>query len=98
MDEESSPDAQPHGIEFAIDPSQVLRVLLWIIGLLVALSTATQAMVYYLPDFPLRDPTANLFHVDREQSVPTLYSTMLLFVGALLLGTIAIGHRRGGHP
>jgi hypothetical protein len=98
MDEESSPDAQPDEIEFAVDPSQVLRVLLSVTGLLVALSTATQAIVYYLPDFPLRDPTARLFYVDAEQSLPTLYSTMLLFVGALMSGFIARGHRRSGRP
>jgi hypothetical protein len=98
MDEVSRPDAYPHGIEFAIDPWQVLRILLLIIGVLVALSTATQAMVYYLPDFPLRDPTANLLFVDFERSVPTLYSSVMLLISALLFGTIAHGHRRGGHP
>lgn len=97
-DEECSPGAQAHGIEFAIIPSRVLRMLLVVIGLLVALSTTTRAMVHYLPDFPLRDRTANLFYVDIEQSVPTLYSSVMLLISALLFGVITYAHRRGGHP
>src|SRR5688572_10046368 len=98
MDEESSRRVPPLGIEVAIDPSQVLRFLLVVIGVLVALSTAMQALVYFLPDFPLRDSTANLFYVDFERSLPTLYSTLLLLISALLFGTIAYSHFRGGHP
>jgi hypothetical protein len=49
----------------------------------VVLSTAGQAAVYYLPDFPLRDSIANLFYVRMEQNVPTtLYSPMMLLVAA----------------
>jgi hypothetical protein len=56
---------------------------------LVVLSTVGQVVVYYLPDFPLRDSIANLFYVRMEQNVPTLYSSMMLLVAASLCGFIA---------
>ena len=81
--------SRPRDIEFVINPRRVLRVLLTVTAILVVLSTAGQAMFYYLPDFPLRDPLANVFYVDREQSLPTLYSSLMLLVGAVLSGVIA---------
>jgi hypothetical protein len=97
-DERSGHAAQMLGIDFAVVPSRVLRVLLVIIVMLVALSTAGQVMIYYLPDFPLRDPIASLFYVDSEQSLPTLYSSVMLLLSALLFGSIAHAHRRRGRP
>lgn len=82
-------------IEFAIDPRRVLRVLLIVTAVLVVLSTAGQVTVYYLPDFPLRDSIANLLYVDMEQNLPTLYSSLMLLVAALLFGVIAHAHGRG---
>jgi hypothetical protein len=83
-------------IRLTIVPSRVLRILLLVIAVLVALSTATRLIVLYLPDFPLRDSTANLLYVDFEQSLPTLYSTLMMLVGALLCAGIAFGRRRQG--
>jgi hypothetical protein len=83
-------------IRLTIVPSRVLRILLLVIAVLVALSTATRIIVLYLPDFPLRDSTANLLYVDFEQSLPTLYSTLMMLVGALLCAGIALGRRRDG--
>ena len=86
---------QPPDSEFVIDPRRVLRVLLTVTAVLVALSTAGQATVYYLPDFPLRDSIANFVYVDMEQNLPTLYSSLILLVAALLSGVIAHAHSRG---
>lgn len=83
-------------IRFTIVPSRVLRLLIFVIAVLVVLSTATRMTVLYLPDFPLRDSTANLLNVDMEQSLPTLYSTVMILVGALLCAGIAHGRRRQG--
>jgi hypothetical protein len=83
-------------IRLTIVPSRVFRILLLVIAVLVALSTATRLIVLYLPDFPLRDSTANLLYVDFEQSLPTLYSTLMMLVGALLCAGIALGRRRQG--
>jgi hypothetical protein len=83
-------------IKLTIVPSRVLPILLLVIAVLVALSTATRMIVLYLPDFPLRDSTANLLYVDIKQSLPTLYSTVMILVGALLCAGIAHGRRRQG--
>lgn len=86
--------APPQGIDFVIEPGRVLRILLIIIAGLVIASTATQAMRLHVPDFPLRDSIAHLFYVDFEQSVPTLYSSVVLIISALLFGVVGHAHRR----
>jgi hypothetical protein len=85
-------------LEIVVDPSWVLRRLLLVTGLLVVLSSAGQVIVYLLPDFPGRDPLANLFYVDAEQNLPTLFSSVMLLVSALLSGAIAHAHRRANQP
>ncbi len=87
---------QSGDIRFTIAPSQVLRFLMLVTAILVVLSTAGQAIVYFLPDLPLRDGIANLFYVGWEQNLPTLFSTMLLLLSALLFEVIAHAHRRAG--
>lgn len=83
-------------VEFTVDPSRVLRWLLIVVGVLAVLSTVTQAMVSYLPEFVGRDLAANLFYVDNEQNVPTLWSTLLLLASAILCAMIGHAHHRGG--
>jgi hypothetical protein len=85
-------------IDVTLVPSRVLRSLVGIIVVLVGLSTAGQAVVHYGPDFPLRDPAANLFYVDFERSLPTLYSSVMLLVAGLLFAVIARAHRREDRP
>jgi hypothetical protein len=74
----------------------VLRVLLLVVTLLVVLSIAGQFMVHYLPDFRYRDSIARLVYVDEEQSVPTLYSVLVLIADASVFAIIAHAHRRTG--
>lgn len=81
-------------IGFAIVPLRVLRILLLVVTLLVALSIAGQAMVHYLPDFRYRDSIARLVYVDEEQSLPTLYSLLVLLADASVFAVIADAHRR----
>jgi hypothetical protein len=90
------PAPRRRDIRFTIVPSRVLRILLLVIVVLVALSTGTQMTYLYLPDFPLQTSTASLLSVDMEQSLPTLYSTVMMLVGALLCAGIAHGRRRQG--
>jgi hypothetical protein len=91
-----APASGRRDIKFTIVPSRVLRILLLVIAVLVALSTATRMIALYLPDFPLRDSTANLLYVDFEQSLPTLFSTLMMLVGALLCAGIAHGRSHQG--
>jgi hypothetical protein len=66
----------------------VARVLLVVVALLLALSTAGQGSKYLLghPDLKGFVPT---FYVDYESNVPTWYSSCALLLAALLLGMIA---------
>jgi len=75
-----------------------MRTLLIVVVSLVALSIVGQAMVHYVPDFPLRDALANFVYVDEEQSLPTLYSVIMLIANALLLAIIAHTMRRASRP
>jgi hypothetical protein len=86
---------RPRAPNLTIDPARVLRLLLTVTAILIVLSLVGQAMVLYLPDFPLRDGVANTLYIDREQNVPTLYSSMALLVAASLSGLIAFAHARG---
>ena len=97
LNREASPRSQPRDLEVEIDPRRVLRALLIVTAIIVVLSTAGQAAVYYLPDFPLRDSIANLFYVRMEQNVPTLYSSMILLAAALVCLFIARAHGRTDH-
>ncbi|MEX2203021.1 MAG: hypothetical protein WD965_02920 [Actinomycetota bacterium] len=90
--------AIPSVIEYVLVPEKVMRVLFAVVTVLVLLSTAGQASVYYLPDFVLRDSMAGLLYVNEERSLPTLYSSLMLLLSALLLGVIARERRRNGGP
>jgi hypothetical protein len=92
------PGPSRRDIGFAVDPSRVLRILLLVIAVLVVLSTVSRLIVLYAPDFPARDSVADFLYVDAERSLPTLFSTALLLVCALLCATIAHARRRFGNP
>jgi hypothetical protein len=89
---------RPWDTDVVIEPRKVLRVLLIIIAVLVALSTAGQVLQRNAPDVPFRDGIANLLSVYREGSIPTLYSSVMLLVAAILCATIAKARRRGSRP
>lgn len=72
-----------------LSPWKVTWFLNKIVLILVVLSILTQFTVYFLPDFPLRDGMAKEFNVTEENNFPTLYSVLILFLSAVLLGVIA---------
>jgi hypothetical protein len=72
-----------------IRPAAIARILAAVAVLLVIASTAGQMMRYFTHHgriFGLID----LFSLDGERNIPTLYSTFLLLFAALLLGFIAV--------
>ncbi|HYI46202.1 MAG TPA: hypothetical protein VE174_12165 [Actinomycetota bacterium] len=73
---------------FVIDPAGLLRMLVIAVAALAILSLASQALLY-LPDFTLRDLAADLFSVDHERSVPTLFSAVLLLSCGYLAFVVA---------
>jgi len=95
-DARGGPGAKVEEHEIRLDPSAVLRILTTIAAAFLLLSVVGQALVVYAPDFALRDSIANLFLLDWEQNVPTLFSTLMLLACALLLAAIARARR--GEP
>lgn len=63
-----------------------------ITAVLLALSALSQLPLLYVRDFPLRDSIARWLSVNREQNIPSLYSTLTILASALLCAGIA--HRR----
>lgn len=47
---------------------------------------------------PLFDAFVRMFNINREQSIPTWYSSSMLLLGALATGLIAFVKRRRGEP
>ena len=82
--------------EASLVPSTALRVLLVTIALFAVLSVGGQVVIRYVDDFPGRDKLAQLFDVDGEQTLPALYSTLLLSAGAFLSTSIARSRRQAG--
>ncbi|MGE5658630.1 MAG: hypothetical protein ACM37W_18685 [Actinomycetota bacterium] len=74
---------------FSLSPWKVTQFLSKVALCLVLLSLLGQFMVHFLPHFPARTTFANLFNVDAEMNVPTLYSSYSLLLASVLLGTIA---------
>jgi hypothetical protein len=73
----------------SISAWKVTRFLLYIVGILVILSMLGNIAVHFLPDFPLRDLFAGKFALNKEQTVPTLYSSLALFFCSVLFWVIA---------
>jgi hypothetical protein len=69
-----------------------------VIATLVVLSVLGQLASRLLPDFPFRDAISNLFYVDFEQSIPTLFSVVMWLLAALLFGVIAHACRQRSRP
>lgn len=83
---------------FSLDlsPRKVLRWVLAAAAVLTATSVAGQVLVREAPSVPLAGGIAHRLHVDSEQSLPTIFSVLLIGAVAALLASIAVLHRRTG--
>ena len=61
-----------------VTPRGVARFLVIVVLSLTALSLIGQAAKHFLPDFVLRDRFAEIFDVDQEGNIPTLYSALAI--------------------
>jgi hypothetical protein len=81
-------DSRPGVLEFSIEPGQVFRVLVGCIVLLAAAGVAVS-----VADVGFGRPTlyglGPLFDLDREATVPALFSCSVLLLAACLLGVLA---------
>lgn len=83
-------------LEFSLFPKKITRFLVILVSSLLVCSLFFQFCLYFLPDFPLRDGLALLSNVDKEQSIPTLYSWSALLFCAGLLSVIAQAKKAAG--
>lgn len=85
----------PAGRMRPISPRKVLSLLLAVIGVLVLASLATQVLRFHL-GHDYAKGLVPAFFVDRENNVPTWFSTILLFLCAILLAVIAAARHAAG--
>jgi len=68
------------------------RVLKFLLGIVICFALANLVAHYnirYLPDFPGRDIFLELFNLDAEANLPSIYSTLVLLFCSILLAIIA---------
>ena len=84
-----------------LQPSPIACILGVIAGTLVLISVVLEVVRYvggHDSAYGLLSPAERLFHLDREQNVPTLFSVLLLLSSASLLGLIALLKQRQQDP
>lgn len=72
-----------------LNPRRVRKILLFVVIGFFFAHLLTQFSQYFLGDYPLKGMLSRLFNVDREDSIPTLYSVCGLLFSSILLGLIA---------
>jgi hypothetical protein len=85
-------------LSITISPRKVLVTLVVVILGLVVASTAAGGFWYVFDPGDAFFPFVQLFWVDSELNVPTLFSVLLLLAAAGLLAVIAIAGRRDRAP
>lgn len=85
-------------LSIAISPRRTLLALLVVIVGLVVTSTIAGALWFFLDLGESGFLIVQLFWVDSEANLPTLYSTFTLLIASCLLGVIAIAKRREAAP
>ena len=87
---------------YKINPRQVFLILAVIAIILTAQSLFTE---YLIENTSLKDQSdsitvlvLDLFSVNLEESIPTWFATIILFVASILLWLIALSKRKGNDP
>lgn len=76
-----------------LKPEKVTKILIEIVISLGVLSLLGQFSFYFLPDYPLKFYFIDLFNVNQEGNIPSLYSFLALLFCSILLFTIALGKK-----
>lgn len=87
-------------LKFEIDfaPKRVFRYLLGIVIAITLLSFIGKLNLYFLPDYPGRYDIAQIFDVDSENNIPTMYSSLSLLICSILLAIIAYIKKAVNNP
>lgn len=78
---------------FAVSSKKASQILFIITSLLIIASVAGQVMKYIF-GHPTVYGLVDLFNVNREQNIPTLFSVLLLITSSVLLSLIFYLHRK----
>jgi len=83
-------------ITLNINSSKIVIILLSIVTILVLASVITQSIRFLLMDPELHK--FSRFNLDEEGNLPTYFSTMILFLSAILLGIISLFKKKEHDP
>lgn len=86
----------PRQLKFEISAKKAIWFLLFVVISLTLASLVGQFSIYFLPDYPLNQTLADLFYVDREQNIPSLYSASVLLLCCIVLAAIAYSKKIAG--
>ena len=81
-----------------LSPKSTLQFLFLVIVSLSFVSIAGQLCIYFLPDFPCRETLTEIFNVNLEQNIPSVYSALALLFCSILLFIIAHAKKVAGEP
>lgn len=84
-------------LSIRLQPTRIVGILATIAVLLVAISVVLPLVRYvggHDHVYGLLPPAEQIFHVDREENVPTMFSVFILLCSASLLGLIALLKRQ----
>lgn len=87
----------PTALAVRVVASRALRALITASVVFAVLSVAVRVAQWRWPEL-VPDGAVRLFDLDGEQNLPTLYSVVLLALGAWLAGVVARVHGRTGRP
>lgn len=82
--------AEGPNFKLPVKNDRVVRVFVILTVAVFLVSLITQ-IIHYLPagSFPFAGDRFRIFNMDEENNIPTWYSSMILFVSAILFGLIA---------
>ncbi len=79
--------------QISLNPHSIFRVL-GVVAFLLVLASVGLQLIVYLTGHDTVFGLVRLFYVDREQNIPTSYSTFLLLFASFLLAVITVLERK----
>lgn len=86
-----------HQLDVYLSAQRVVKLLLGIVCCLTIASLIVNFTQYYLPDYPSRELLKELFNLDGEINIPSLYSAGALLFCSILLATISKAKKVAGN-
>ncbi|PLZ85175.1 hypothetical protein CEN44_22965 [Fischerella muscicola CCMEE 5323] len=86
-----------HQLDVFLSAKRVVKFLLGIVFFLTIISVVVNFTEHYLPDYPSRELFKDLFDLDSEMNIPSLYSAGALLFCSILLATISKAKKAAGN-